>query len=79
MGLIPHRIYEARLAAGMTQADLAYHLRQHGVPATDRNIRRWETGANEPRASVIPAIAEATGKPIAWFFDADAPFQREAA
>lgn len=55
----PQRIYQARLAAGLTQADVAYRVRSRGHKATERSIRRWEGGQNAPHANVIPALAAA--------------------
>lgn len=55
------RIYKARLDAGMSQADVAQKLRNQGHKATERSIRRWETGANAPHANVVPALAGALG------------------
>ena len=64
----PRSVQQARLRTNMSQADLAYRLRDLGIAATERSIRRWESGDNEPRANVIPAIAEATGHAIEFFY-----------
>ncbi len=63
------RIYDARLAKDMSQADVAYKLRQHGHKATERSIRRWETGVNAPHANVVPALAEALGISIEKLYE----------
>ncbi len=55
----PNRINQARLRAGMTQADVAYKLRERGHKANERSIRRWESGQHAPHANVVPALAEA--------------------
>jgi transcriptional regulator with XRE-family HTH domain len=55
----PERINAARLRAGMTQADVAYRLRERGHKANERSIRRWESGQHAPHANVVPALAEA--------------------
>ena len=60
----PSRINQARLSADMSQADVAYRLRQHGHKATERSIRRWESGQHAPHANVVPALAEALGVTI---------------
>lgn len=60
----PDRIYQARLAAKKTQADVAYAIRQHGHKANERSIRRWESGQHAPHANVVPALAEALGVAI---------------
>jgi len=57
----PKRINQARLAADMSQADVAYRLRQHGHKATERSIRRWETGQHAPHANIVPVLADALG------------------
>lgn len=48
----------------MSQADVAYRLRQRGHKATERSIRRWESGQHAPHANVVPALAEALGVTI---------------
>jgi transcriptional regulator with XRE-family HTH domain len=57
-----HRIREARLAAGLTQASLA-----RAADTSERNIVRWENDQNAPRIKHLAAIARATGKDIAFF------------
>lgn len=57
----PGRIYQARLASGMTQADVANKIRNRGHKANERSIRRWESGQHAPHANVVPALAEALG------------------
>lgn len=56
------KIAEARLAAGMTQSELARE-----VETSERNIARWEGGFNQPRIEAIAKIAAATDKPIDFF------------
>ncbi len=58
------RLHSARLAKDMSQADVAYKLREHGHKATERSIRRWESGQHAPHANVVPALAEALGVTI---------------
>lgn len=66
----PQRIREARLGARLTQEQLAEKI---GTRA--RNIVRWEKtggeGAHEPRSRYVAAIAVATGKDVAFFFQKD--------
>ena len=50
----------------MRQKDLAKVL---GLSI--RTISRWETGGREPKASTLQQIAEATGKPLSFFFGED--------
>lgn len=57
-----NRIRDARLAAGMTQAQLA-----RAIESTERNIIRWENSQNQPRIESVAAIAKATGREIDFF------------
>lgn len=50
------KIAAARIAAGITQAQLAEKL---GV--IQQQIARWETGESEPRTSTLKKIGEALG------------------
>lgn len=56
------RIREARLSAGMTQAQLA-----RSIETRERNIIRWENEQNEPRMAAVVAIATATGRDLDFF------------
>lgn len=67
----PHRINQARLHAGMTQADVAYRLREQGHKANERSIRRWESGQHAPHANVVPALADALGITIDELYTTD--------
>lgn len=60
----PKRINQARLRAGMTQADVAYRLRERGHKANERSIRRWESGQHAPHANVVPDLAGVLNVPI---------------
>jgi len=60
----PGRLLELRTAAKLTQADVAYRIRQHGHKANERSIRRWESGQHAPHANVVPSLAEALGVSI---------------
>lgn len=59
------QIREARLAAEMSQAQLA-----RAIQSTEKNIQRWETGQNQPRVSSVALIAKATGHDIDFFLTA---------
>lgn len=68
----PDRIYQARLAADMSRTDLAHAIRIHtngAIKASERSVRRWEKGEHAPSDGVIPAIAQATGKDIDFFYE----------
>ena len=51
---------EARLAAGLTQADLAGRIR-----TTQSVVSRWERGGDEPRLSTLDRILRACGRRLA--------------
>lgn len=53
------KIKQARLRAGLTQAQLA-----RATQTSERNIVRWETSANAPRMESLAAIARATGHTV---------------
>lgn len=61
MANMGERIRKARRAAGLTQDELAERV---GVRAG--TILRWENGHQEPRGRRLQAIADATGKSVAW-------------
>jgi transcriptional regulator with XRE-family HTH domain len=56
-----HRLYDLRLQAGKSQADVAHELRNRGFKADATAISRWERGLHEPGASVMPSLAEIFG------------------
>lgn len=63
-----HKIRQARLARGWSQAQLA-----RAAKTSERNIVRWENSQNSPRLESVFAIAAATGRPLAYFLvDGDA-------
>jgi transcriptional regulator with XRE-family HTH domain len=53
-------IRDARLAAGLTQADLARRIR-----TTQSVVSRWERGGDEPRLSSLERILLACGRRLA--------------
>jgi transcriptional regulator with XRE-family HTH domain len=55
---------EARKAAGLSRAEIA-----EKVEATEAAVRLWETSQREPRTKYLRRWAEATGRPISWFFE----------
>lgn len=55
----------------MSQADLAYEVRKRSngkFKTSDRGVRGWERGDNNPRDGVVAIIAAATGHPIEFFY-----------
>lgn len=73
----PIVVNQARLRAGMTQADVAYKLRERGHKANERSIRRWESGQHAPHANVVPALAEALGITIDDLYASDETAEEE--
>lgn len=58
------RIHAARLAAGLTQAELATTVRCN----TD-SVRNWEKNLHHPQPRYIRRIADATGVSGQWLTD----------
>jgi transcriptional regulator with XRE-family HTH domain len=58
------RLVEARQAKGLTQKQVADLC---GV--TLRGYQGWEYGDRMPRGDALPALADALGRPVAWFFE----------
>jgi len=56
------KIREARLAVGMSQAQLARR-----IGTTEKNVSRWENTKNQPRLASVAEIAQATGHDIDFF------------
>lgn len=65
----PRRIHQARLAAGKTQDDIGYELRQRGHKANGRSIRRWESGQHAPHANIVPDLAAVLGVQIEHLYE----------
>ncbi|MGC5247425.1 helix-turn-helix domain-containing protein [Gordonia sp. DT219] len=63
------RIAEARVAAGMSQAQLAAALDQ----ADHITVSKMESGTRRVSATEMFAIAEALGKPLQWFVMDEVP------
>lgn len=57
----------ARAQAGLTQEELAA-----AVGCSVFSIGKYERGERSPRGPVLRRIADVTGKPIAYFFTAEA-------
>lgn len=63
------RIQQARVAKGMTQADLALAL---GI---DRgSVGRWETGKSVPKQVGIPRVAQVLGQTPDWLLEGSGDF-----
>lgn len=59
---------EARETMGISQEELADR-----VGVSSQTVGRWERGVVAPQGRNLVRLAEATGKPLGFFFD-DAPF-----
>jgi transcriptional regulator with XRE-family HTH domain len=62
--LVGKRIREARIAAGLSQTDVAYAF---GV--TFQQLQKIERGNNRISAGHLHAVAHKLGKDIGWFFN----------
>ncbi|MDR1695619.1 MAG: helix-turn-helix domain-containing protein [Endomicrobium sp.] len=58
------KIKIALAEAGLTQKDLGKKL---GIKQA--GVSKWITGTSAPRITTLKKIAEATGKPLQYFFD----------
>jgi len=78
-----HRLTQARLAADMSQTDLAVAVRKASprLKANPSDISRYESGKTTPGANVLAAIAKATGQEIDFFYEqgGDDDLEEEAA
>lgn len=63
---IAERIISARREAGLTQEKLA---QMAGLSVA--SVAKWENGSRVPRIGNLRLIAEATGKPMEFFFEED--------
>lgn len=61
--VVAERVTRARVAAGMSLADLAEHL---DIGMTQ--LQRLESGRNRISAGNLHKIARGLGVPVAWFF-----------
>lgn len=59
-----HRIRQARRDLGLTQVELAAKL-----SVTTRSVQGWEAGTAAPHARTLRALAELSGRPVAWFYE----------
>lgn len=61
--MVKLRLKELRLAAGLTQADLA-----EKINVKQASISLWESGENVPTTDKLPALAEIFGVSISELF-----------
>lgn len=70
---IGHRIVLARGEAGLTQVALAKL-----AGTVPRTVQAWERDERHPRPDALARLAQALGRPVAWFYE-DTPSSKEAA
>ena len=58
------RMKEARLLAGLSQAEVA-----NALDVSQQTVAKYETGRTSPSPEVIPILAKVLGVPINWLFD----------
>lgn len=66
------QLTQARLAASMTQDDLAFALRRvtrGDLKTNAQAISKWERGKHTPTSEAVAAIAAATGQEIGFFYE----------
>ena len=56
MSPVGQRIADARIAAGLSQDELAQELRKLGSKASESAVSKWERGINEPRPATLARI-----------------------
>jgi transcriptional regulator with XRE-family HTH domain len=61
------RIAQARKEAGLTQEALA-----KSIGYIPRSVAGWERNETHPRPVALQAIATATGRTVAWFYELEA-------
>jgi len=71
--LVGQRIRVARLSRRMSQTDLANHL---GI--TFQQVQKYERGSNRVAAGRLTQIAEATKRPVPFFFGGDDPSSKSS-
>jgi transcriptional regulator with XRE-family HTH domain len=64
---LAQRLKEARKQSGLSQEKLA-----EAVGVSGHAVYLFERGKNRPALDALERIAAATGKPLPWFFGADA-------
>lgn len=74
--LFGRRLRAARVAAGLTQADLGRVLGLDDQNTGAPRVSRYETGRHEPDQETMAKIAEALGLPVAYFHATSDPLAK---
>lgn len=74
--LFGRRLRAARLAAGMTQADLGRVLGLDDQNTGAPRVSRYETGKHEPDQATLQKIAKALNLPVAYFHATSDPLAK---
>lgn len=65
-GSLSERIRTRREGLALTQLDLLYRMRTHGVRRTPPTLAAWERGRLAPRADELAALAAALETTVSW-------------
>lgn len=61
--MLGDRIRTARLAAGLSQTELA-----RAVDGASRTVQSWELHEAVPKPETLRKVAEVTDRPLHWFY-----------
>jgi transcriptional regulator with XRE-family HTH domain len=68
---VGRRMRTRREELGLNQRELAANIPSDAVD--NQRISDWERGVNKPSDRYMEQVAEALGKPVAWFYEDDEP------
>ncbi|MDO3620217.1 helix-turn-helix transcriptional regulator [Ralstonia pseudosolanacearum] len=68
MGVLARRIRQARLAAGMSQVELALEAGIEPETASSR-MSRYESGLRIPDPELVERMAAVLSRPPGWFYE----------
>lgn len=74
--LFGRRLREARLSAGLSQAQLGMKLGMDDQNTAAPRVSRYETGKHEPDQDTLAQIADALGLPVAYFHATSEPLAK---
>lgn len=67
--MIPHRLKQARIAAGMTQDQVVKALARFQVSLTKAGLSKYERGGSAPKPRVLRALAKVVGVEVSFFLE----------